>query len=78
MSALIEVQGLRKVYRSHVAFEVLPSSLVHLGDATPLKHLVLLIQDAWLGPGWNTTEMLVVGAFLAGAALLTLLFARRG
>jgi ABC-2 type transport system permease protein len=58
-------------------FEVLPSSLVHLGDATPLKHLVLLIQDAWLGPGWNTAEMLFVGAFLAGASLLTLFFARR-
>lgn len=59
-------------------FEVLPESLVRVGDATPLKHLVLLLQDPWLGVGWNGTEMLIVGGFLAGAALLAFVFARRG
>lgn len=59
-------------------FEVLPSSLVHIGDATPLKHVVLLLQDPWLGVGWNGTEMLIVGGFLAAFTLLAVIFARRG
>ena len=59
-------------------FEVLPSSLVRLGDATPLKHVVLLLQDPWLEDGWNGTEMLIVGGFLAAFALLAVIFARRG
>ena len=59
-------------------FEVLPTALLRVSDATPLKHLVLLMQDPWFGLGWNSLEMLFVAAFLVGAALLTVVFARRG
>jgi ABC-2 type transport system permease protein len=58
--------------------EVLPSSLRTLGDVTPLKHVVMLIQDPWLGFGWNTVQMLIVGAFLLGSGILAVIFARRG
>lgn len=58
-------------------FEVLPTALLWVADATPLKHLVLLMQDPWFGLGWNGPEMLIVAGFLVGAALLTVIFARR-
>lgn len=58
-------------------FEVLPTALVRISDATPLTHLVFLMQDAWFGLGWNTSEMFIVGGFLVGAALLTVIFVRR-
>jgi ABC-2 type transport system permease protein len=59
-------------------FEVLPTALLRVSDATPLKHLVLLMQDSWFGLGWNGPEMLIVAGFLAVSALLTFFFARRG
>ncbi len=58
-------------------FEVLPAAINGVGDATPLKHLVLLMQDPWFGLGWNVPEMVFLAAFLVGAALLTIFFARR-
>ncbi len=58
--------------------ELLPSAVVHVADVTPLRHVVLLLQDPWLGFGWNTVEMLIVGGFLLVPALLTALFVRRG
>jgi hypothetical protein len=36
------------------------------------------MQDPWFGLGWNSVEMLIVLGFLAGTALLTVVFARRG
>lgn len=58
-------------------FEVLPTALLRVSDATPLKHLVFLLQDPWFGLGWNSAEMLIVAGFLVGATLLTFIFARR-
>lgn len=58
-------------------FEVLPTSLVRIGDATPLKHLVLLIQDPWLGVGWSGVDALFLVGFLAVCTLLTVFFVRR-
>lgn len=58
-------------------YEVLPATLVRVGDATPLKHLVHLLQDPWMGLGWNGVETLVVTAFLTASALLAVYFARR-
>jgi ABC-2 type transport system permease protein len=57
--------------------EVLPNSLRTVGDLTPLKHVVILVQDPWLGFGWNGAQTLVVGGFLVGLAILTLLFVRQ-
>ena len=57
--------------------EVLPTALLRVADATPLKHLVVLMQDPWFGLGWNGPEMLIVLGFCVVAALLTIVFARR-
>jgi ABC-2 type transport system permease protein len=48
---------------------VLPGSLQTVADATPLKHVILLLQDPWLGFGWNNARLLVVLFFLVAAAL---------
>lgn len=44
--------------------EVLPDTLNTVADITPLKHVIVLIQDPWLGFGWNNDELLVVLAIL--------------
>lgn len=54
--------------------EVLNSVLRGVGSALPLRHVVLLLQDPWLGAGWNVAEMGIVFAFalVAGAGALFL------
>jgi ABC-2 type transport system permease protein len=52
--------------------EFLGSGLRLVGDLTPMRHIVTLIQDAWLGFGWNYHEMFIVGAILIVASLLSL------
>lgn len=49
--------------------EVLPGSLNNVAEATPLKHVIVLIQDPWLGFGWNNAELAIVAAILAVAAV---------
>ena len=49
--------------------EVLPDALGTAANATPLKHVILLIQDPWLGFGWNTAELAVVLTILVVAAV---------
>jgi ABC-2 type transport system permease protein len=49
--------------------EVLPGSMQTLADATPLKHVILLIQDPWLGFGWNNGELAVVLGILLVASV---------
>jgi ABC-2 type transport system permease protein len=53
--------------------EVLGQTLRSVGDATPLKHVVTLIQDPWLGFGWNVTETAIVVAIGVVCAGLTAL-----
>jgi ABC-2 type transport system permease protein len=48
--------------------EVMPSSLNSAADVTPLKHVILLIQDPWLGFGWNNNELLIILAILLAAS----------
>src|SRR5918996_1588104 len=36
--------------------EVLTEGMRAVGDATPVRLVILLLQDAWLGFGWNWTE----------------------
>ena len=57
--------------------EVLTDATRTVADATPLRHVVLLMQDPWLGFGWNSVETLVVLAWLSGSALLAGLLLRR-
>ncbi len=46
------------------------------GRARSLKHVVILIQDPWLGLGWSVPDTLIVIAFLAVPAALTSRFLR--
>jgi ABC-2 type transport system permease protein len=56
--------------------EVLGSTLGSVANLIPLKHVVVLIQDAWLGWGWNAKEMVIVTAMIAGSAVLGFLILR--
>ncbi len=48
--------------------EVLTGALRGVGAATPLKHVIISIQDPWLGHGTNWTELGIVAGVLAVAA----------
>ncbi len=50
--------------------ELLTDSLRTIGDFTPMKHVVTLIQDPWLGNGWNNTEFIIILVVTAVAAVL--------
>ena len=56
--------------------EVLGATLRSIGDFTPLKHVVVLIQDPWLGWGWNMRETLTVLGILSGSAILAFVILR--
>jgi ABC-2 type transport system permease protein len=56
--------------------EVLPATMRQLGDLMPLKHVITLLQDPWLGFGWNAGETLIVSGILLGSLLLALRFFR--
>jgi ABC-2 type transport system permease protein len=43
-----------------------------VGDLTPYKHIVTLIQNPWLGFQWNNAELIIVVAITIVAALLAL------
>ena len=54
-------------------YEVLGNTLRVVGDATPLRHAVALIQDPWLGFGWNTGETVILAVITLVSAGLTYL-----
>lgn len=47
-----------------------------VGDATPLHYVVGLIQDPWLGFGWNMPDFLIVTGIMVVALLLSVRFFR--
>jgi ABC-2 type transport system permease protein len=53
------------------------SVMQDVGRALPLWHVTSLVQDAWLGFGWNVTASLVLAGFLIMAAAITFLLFRR-
>lgn len=57
--------------------EALGDGMNLVGSLTPLKHAVILIQDGWLGFGWNGKEALIVGGFCAASLALTTVVVRR-
>jgi ABC-2 type transport system permease protein len=52
--------------------EVLSRPLQITGDITPLRHVVTMIQDPWLGLGYNLDEMLIVAGFTVAATVLSI------
>ena len=52
--------------------EVLSEPLQITGDITPLRHVVTMIQDPWLGLGYNLNEMLIVSGFIVVATILAI------
>ena len=52
--------------------EVLSKPLQITGDITPLRHVVTMIQDPWLGLGYNLNEMLIVAGFTVAATVLSI------
>ena len=56
--------------------EVMTDILNQIAKVTPLKHVVVLLQDAWLGLGWNVVASGIVAGFMAVAALLSARFFR--
>jgi len=53
--------------------EVLTGPMDVVGQLTPLRHVIILLQDPYLGFGWNTVESLIV---LGVAVVSTVLAAR--
>lgn len=52
-----------------------PDWMQQIGAAMPLTYVVTLLQDLWIGQGWNATALLILGAMLVGGPLLaTVLF----
>lgn len=45
-----------------------PELLQQISLYLPLTHVVLLIQELWMGPGWNLMALLVLIFLLAGSA----------
>jgi ABC-2 type transport system permease protein len=56
--------------------EVLTGSMKIVSNATPIKYVIGLIQDPWLGFGWNTDYTLIVVGITFVAAILSLRFFR--
>ena len=53
--------------------EVIGPTLRTIGNATPLSHVIVLIQNPWLGYAWSVKETVVVLAFLGASAGLSFL-----
>ena len=50
--------------------EVLTDAMQLVGELTPMQHLVVALQDPWLGLGWNPAELaLVTGIGLVCGAI---------
>jgi len=52
--------------------EVLASSMRTFSEVLPLTHANLLVQDAWLGFGWNMGRAAVTAGFLVVSSVLAL------
>jgi len=52
-----------------------PEWMQNIGAAMPLTYVVTLLQDLWIGQGWNGTALLILGILVGGNLLLaTVLF----
>ena len=46
----------------------------YVADITPLRYVILLLQDPWLGFGWDIKSMFIVLGITAVAGILSLRF----
>src|SRR3972149_4068210 len=58
--------------------EVLPDAMRLVGDFTPVRYVILILQDPWLGFGWAVRDSLIVAGVMAGATLISGGRLRRG
>jgi ABC-2 type transport system permease protein len=56
--------------------EVLTGAMRTIGNFTIIRHVILLLQDAYLGFGWRVSASLIVAGITAVAALLSARFFR--
>jgi ABC-2 type transport system permease protein len=56
--------------------EVMTEVMQWIGDATPLRYVILLIQEPWLGFGWDNTSFFIVIGITIVAALVSVRFFR--
>jgi len=56
--------------------EVLTGAMDIVGQITPLRHVIIILQDPWLGFGWNVQASLVVAGITVMAVLLSARFFR--
>jgi ABC-2 type transport system permease protein len=56
--------------------EVLTGAMDIVGQITPLRHVIILLQDPWLGFGWNIQASLIVIGIMVVATLLSARFFR--
>lgn len=54
--------------------EVLTGAMGVIGDITPLRQVIITLQDPWLGFGWNGIASLIVAGVTLAATLLSTRF----
>ena len=47
-----------------------------VGKITPLRHVILMLQDPWLGFGWHQNAYIIVAGVMVVATLLSARFFR--
>ena len=55
-------------------YEVMTSAMQHVADFTPLRHVVLVLHDPWLGIAAGWSWAIVAGMLVVGSVLGLLLF----
>ncbi len=56
--------------------EVLTGAMDIIGKIMPLRHVILILQDPWLGFGWNQNASLIVAGITVVATILAARFFR--
>lgn len=56
--------------------DVLTGPMRAVGNLLPLTHVITILQDPWLGFGWNATASLIVAGTIAAAVVLSVRFFR--
>ena len=54
--------------------EVLPTAMRYIGDITPIWYVIQLLQEPWLGFGWQVNASLIVVGITIVATALTVKF----